>query len=177
MKKWILPALTLVLMGALSTAQSARADEDVLAAEEIAAQPTKDRPEWNNTLKTEYKLTDAQIKTMQDKGLTNPQMAMAAALSEKSGKTLDEVLKMRTEDKMGWGKIAKELGVPPQEIGQSVARARHEMRAEKHGDKSAEKAAESEDNKNAKADHRAEKREDRLAKKEAKREEKTHGKH
>lgn len=105
--------------------------EDAIAQEEVASEAVKDRPEWLAGIKTQYKLTDAQVQTLKDSGISYPQMAMTAGLADKSGKSIDEVLKMRTESKMGWGKIAKELGVAPKEIGQSVASLRHEIRAEK----------------------------------------------
>jgi hypothetical protein len=143
--------LGIALAMSLVSPMVARAEDDGLAKEEASAESTKDRPEWKNVLKTQYKLTDEQIKSMQDKGLSYPNMAMAAALAEKSGKTLDAVLKMRVDDKMGWGKIAKELGVPPKEIGQSVANARHEIKEDRQ--------AEKEEKRNAKRDERLERQE------------------
>ncbi|MEZ0390726.1 MAG: hypothetical protein ACAH59_00825, partial [Pseudobdellovibrionaceae bacterium] len=99
-------------------------------------------------LKSKHHLTDAQIQAMRDGGLTYPQMAMASRLSEKSGKTVDDILKMRNDENMGWGKIAKELGISPKEIGQSVAALRHEIhmdrkiaKAERQETRRAEKAA------------------------------------
>jgi hypothetical protein len=158
MKKWILPALGILMAISLSVPQMGQAQEGSLEAEEAAAEKTKDRPEWQSTLKTQYHLTDEQIKSMQDQGLSFPQMAMTSALAEKSGKPLADVLKMRTEDKMGWGKIANELGVEPKEIGQSVAAVRHEMRDEKRA---------------LKEEKKQNKREERLARKESKRSEKS----
>lgn len=140
MKKWMIPAAALIVGASFANPQFAFAEEDVLAQEETASETVKDRPEWLGALKTEYKLTDEQIKQLKDSGLSYPQMAMTSRLAEKSGKPIDEVLKMRTEQKMGWGKIAKELGVAPKEIGQSVASVRHEMNAEKKAEKKAEKA-------------------------------------
>jgi len=158
MKKQLMRSLLGIgLAVSLISPMVARADEDDLAKQEASAESTKDRPEWKSVLKSQYKLTDEQIKSMQDKGLTYPQMAMASALAEKSGKTLDTILKMRVDDKMGWGKIAKELGVPPKEIGQSVANARHEIKADRQADKDEKRDA---------------KRDERLSRQEAKRSEK-----
>lgn len=86
---------------------------------------------WNQQLKEKYSLTDEQIKTLRESGISYPQLAMASQLSKTSQKPLEEVLKMRTEQKMGWGKIAKELGVPPKEIGQSVRDFKHAIRDER----------------------------------------------
>jgi len=158
MKKWMLPVLAMLMAVSLATPQLALAQENSLETEETAAEPTKDRPEWLGALKTQYKLTDEQIKAMQEKGLSYPQMAITSALADKSGKPITDVLKMRTEDKMGWGQIAKELGVPPKEIGQSVAAVRHEIRDEKRALKEEKKQT---------------KREERMARKEAKRTEKS----
>ena len=153
-KKWLASAsLTILIATQLVAPQAALAEDDVLAQEEAAAESVKDRPEWVNSLKSTYKLTDEQIQTMKNQGLNYPQMAMTSMLAEKSGKSIDDVMKMRTEDKMGWGKIAKELGVHPGEIGRSVASLRHEIRDEKR-------------------ENREAKREARMAKKESKRAEK-----
>jgi hypothetical protein len=158
MKKWIInTALAALVAAPVLAPHFAWAEEDEITKEEVASEKVKNRPEWSDALKTQHKLTDEQIQTMKSKGLTYPQMAMVSSLSEKSGKSIDDVLKMRTEDKMGWGKIAKELGVPPKEIGQSVASLRHEIRDEKRAEKQ-------------------EKRDERMARKEAKRAEKAEGK-
>ena len=47
-------------------------------------------------------------------------------LAELSGKSKEEILKMRTEQHMGWGAIAKALGVPPGELGQGIKKDRKE---------------------------------------------------
>lgn len=153
-KKWLAPTSFAILIATqLMMPVAAFAEDDVLAKEETAAESVKDRPEWISSLKSTYKLSDEQIQKMKDQGLNYPQMAMTSMLAEKSGKSIDDVMKMRTEEKMGWGKIAKELGVPPQEIGRSVSSLRHEIRDEKRESREA-------------------KREARMAKKEAKRAEK-----
>lgn len=141
MKKWLIPTVLAVLVASPMVAQQAWAEEDEIEKEETAAESVKDRPEWTGALKTKYNLTDAQIQGMKDQGLNYPQMAMTSALAEKSGKSIDEVIKMRTEGKMGWGKIAKELGVPPKEIGHSVSSLRHEIRDERRAAKEAKREA------------------------------------
>lgn len=140
----------------------AQEDEAVIEKEETASEATKDRPEWLSSIKTQYKLTDAQVQTLKDSGISYPQMAMTASLADKSGKSIDEVLKMRTESKMGWGKIAKELGVHPKEIGQSVASLRHEIQAEKREAKMERKL----ERKEAKLERKLEKQNEKREKKE-----------
>lgn len=99
---------------------------------------------WQEEVKTEYNLTDEQVKYLQDKGITGNDAVRIASFTKTSGKTLEEVAAMRSEKKMGWGAIAKELGIHPSEIGHSVSRmhkkekhenhGKHEM-GERHGDK------------------------------------------
>jgi hypothetical protein len=88
-------------------------------------------------LQTEYKLTDAQAASLKNSGLPDSQLAVAARLftdlPKGSTTTIDDILKMRQEQHMGWGEIAKKLGVPPKEIGQAIA-AEHRQN-EKHNDR------------------------------------------
>ena len=86
---------------------------------------------WANQLKTKYNLTDEQVTKLQTSSISKTQMAMVAELAQKSNKSIDDVLKMRIDDKMGWGKIAKELGLHPKTIGQSVSQMRRETKEER----------------------------------------------
>jgi hypothetical protein len=149
----LLSLLTLVL----SLNVPAFAEDDAIEKEEIAAQESADKQGWVDATKEKYNLTDEQIKTMTDKGLTRPQLAIAAQLSKSSNKPLDEILKMRTEDKMGWGKIAKELGVSPSEIGHSVSDLRHKIRDERKEERQTARKERREKHKQA----REERKEDR----------------
>jgi hypothetical protein len=135
MKKVFSIFACLFLAVAFST--PAFAEEDVEKDETVVE---TEKPKWTSAIQQKYSYTDEQMKTLTDSGLNHAQMAKAAALSSKSGKTLDEVLKMRTEQKMGWGKIAKELGVHPSEIGKGVSSLRHEMNAERKADRQAKQA-------------------------------------
>ena len=65
---------------------------------------------------------------------------MAAELAKASGKSFEEIVKMRTEGKTGWGKIAKDLGVDPKLIGQSVASLRKDVRDARHDQRDERKA-------------------------------------
>lgn len=146
------------------------ADDELTQAETSLSEDVK-QPNYEAALKDKFGLTDAQLKTMHDKGMNNQQITMAAALSKESGKTVDEIVKMRTEDKMGWGKIAKELGVKPGTIGQSIAGMRHDV-----NEKRAEKRSEKVDEKQAKRDEkREEKREARELKRTERKEKKGNG--
>jgi hypothetical protein len=142
-------ALSLALLLAanhatLRTAYSAETGEIEAAEVENTKAPVA-APKWSSEVQTKYNLTDAQMKSMTDAGIKGPQLAITAELAKASGKTTDEIIKMRTTDKMGWGKIAKTLGVPPSTIGQSVSalhRDLKEKREEKHEEKNKEKREE-----------------------------------
>jgi hypothetical protein len=97
----------------------------------VPAQTTPSSSSWSSLLQKKYNLTDAQVKSLSDSKLPESEQAKIAQLAKSSGKTVDEVLKMRLEDKMGWGKIAKTLGVHPGELGKAVSDLRKEQNAEK----------------------------------------------
>lgn len=121
--------LTLIVSFQVSNAKdSDEATDDQLA--KIEKSETSDEY-WVTKLKTKYNLTDEQVTKLQTSSISKPQMAMVAELAQKSNKSIDEILKMRIDEKMGWGKIAKELGLPPKTIGQSVSQMRHEAKDER----------------------------------------------
>ena len=95
-------------------------------------------------------LTDADRALLEQSKIPSSQYSKVTNLSKASGKSVDEILKMRLEQKMGWGKIAKELGVHPGTLGngegskkEAHSRAekthdkmeRHHSKMEKHQDK------------------------------------------
>ena len=84
---------------------------------------------YSELLQKKYSLTDAEVKSLNDSKISQPQQAMASKLARSSGKTVDEILKMRVTDKMGWGKIAKTLGVAPGELGKAVSEMNKERNA------------------------------------------------
>jgi hypothetical protein len=92
-------------------------------------------------LQKEYKLTDAQVSELKNSGLPNSQLAMVAGLYSKlpqgSTVTMSDILKMRG-DHMGWGEIAKKLGLPPKDIGQAVAAEHRQNNKNKHDDERAD---------------------------------------
>ena len=56
-------------------------------------------------------LTLCDVTNNREKGFGYREMSIAQGLSSISGTPLSHVMHMRTEQKMGWGKIAKQLGV------------------------------------------------------------------
>ena len=86
-----------------------------------------DKTAWRAAIQKKFAYTDEQMKSLDASGLNYAQLSMVAILSARSGKTTDEILKMRSEQKMGWGQIAQTLGVQPGELGRGVAELRHEI--------------------------------------------------
>ena len=82
---------------------------------------------WEQLVQKKYSLTDAQMKTLGDAKLSENEAVRVAHFAKLSGKSIEEILKMKGEMKgNGWGNLAKELGINPKEIGQAVAELRHE---------------------------------------------------
>lgn len=123
-------ALSLLFAANQATLRMAYSAEtgEIEAAEVETAKVPVAAPKWSSEVQTKYSLTDAQMKSMTDAGIKGPQLAITAELAKASGKTTDEIIKMRTTDKMGWGKIAKTLGVPPSTIGQSVSALHRDLK-------------------------------------------------
>lgn len=78
-------------------------------------------------------------ETEVEKNLGDNDEIRVSRLAELSGKTKEEILKMRTEQKMGWGAIAKSLGVPPRELGQAIRNDRKERNAQRKLEKNERK--------------------------------------
>jgi hypothetical protein len=142
----------------------ARAEDDPIAQEEVASEGVKDHAEWKPALMEKYSLTEDQMKSLHDQGFNYPQIGVIGQLAQSSGKTVEEIAKLRSEEKLGWGKIAKDLGVAPGEIGKSIAALRHE-RIEQRKEKHEEKKAVRETRREARREARADRREMRAGKK------------
>lgn len=95
---------------------------------------------WSQLLQNKYSFTDAQMQALTDSKLGESHMAMAAQLSKSSNRPIEEILKMQAESKTGWGKLAKQLGVDPKELGQAVSSLKQERNAERKQLKDFEKA-------------------------------------
>lgn len=133
-------------------------DEAIPNDEKEPSIATTEHPRWESGIKEKYELTDEQMKTLKDSGLSYPQIAKVAYLSKNSSKSMSEILAMRNEQKMGWGKIAKELNVHPGELGRAVSslhRERHEERL-KHRENQIERKEKNMERKEQRAQDRAE---------------------
>ncbi len=75
--------------------------------------------------------TEATAEAEVEKNLGANDTLRINRLAELSGKTTEEISQMRTEQKMGWGAIAKALGVPPRELGQTIRNDRKEKNAQR----------------------------------------------
>jgi len=146
---------------ALSIPQALIAAENTEESTTIAKEPSISKNETTqfiNELKEKYNLTDEQMTTLKNSGLPTPDLARLAYLSKNSSKSINEILAMRVDQKMGWGKIAKELNVHPGELGRAVAAAHHDVkedRLERHEAKM-EKREQKMENREQRAQNRAE---------------------
>lgn len=160
-RTWLMACALVLVVSPLSS----RADDDPIASQETAIEEQTKRAGYRDELKSRYGLTDEQLKALQDKGMNDTQITIAAQLAKSSEKPIDDIVKMRLEQKMGWGKIAKELGLEPGSIGQAIASMHN-------GEKKEAKMEARKDKMEARAEKRAEKRAKMEAKKEAKAERK-----
>ena len=110
-------ALSVMAHSGPSFAEEASPDNDKLTE----TQAPQQQDSFLQSLQKKYSLTDAQMKKLEASKLPDAELVKVAELAKDSGKTIDEILKMRLEEKMGWGKIAKELNVKPGVLGQAVA--------------------------------------------------------
>lgn len=79
-------------------------------------------------VQSRYSLTDAQIVDLKEAKLNSNQTLRVAELAKMSGKSVEDVIKMRYEQKMGWGRIAKELNLRESKVSHAVNEARKERR-------------------------------------------------
>jgi len=99
-------------------------------ASEDKAEPTLKGDNQIRDLQTKYSLTDEQIKTLKESGFKPNEIVRIAELSQFSSKPISEIINMRNEKKMGWGKIAKELGMHPGDLGRAVSSMNRHNRVE-----------------------------------------------
>ncbi|WP_374030065.1 hypothetical protein [Bdellovibrio bacteriovorus] len=157
-------ALLLLLVCALASPLMAQAEDEIATAEtQISEEATK--PDYVSRLKEKYNLTDEQIQAMKDSKISESQFAVVGAMAKESGKTVEEILKMRTEDKMGWGKIAKELGLHPKMIGQSVSSMQRQDDVEAKKERKEAREARKEERKQKREDKKQARKEARSQKK------------
>jgi hypothetical protein len=175
LKKLALLAFVATLSFPALALNSARADDaaDAQQIEETETKEPQPKAAWTAEIQKKYSLTPEQVSSLEKSGLSGPQLAFAAEAAKASGKSIDEVLAMRTTEKMGWGEIAKKLGLPPGSLGKSVAALRHDVKAnrkEAKQEKRAEKMAEREERKKAHEERKAERKAEREAAKAARKE-------
>ena len=157
-----LVTLSVIFLAAMPLGLQAATDE--IEKEEIANNKASDAPGWADAVKAKYNLTDEQMTTLSTSGVSKSQMAVVADLAQKSGKSIDDILKMRVEQKMGWGKIAKDLGLPPGSIGHSISSLRHdvkEVRQEAKEQRKEDRKEERAERKEDRAEKRAERKDNR----------------
>ena len=121
-------ALSSVVLASQSTSET-NSNESYESNEEV--KKSKVSSDWMLRLKEKYQLSDEQVRELEKSGLSSPNVARVAELSYLSGKSIEEVLKMRNESKMGWGKIAQELGIHPSKLGSIVSGLRKEKNEDK----------------------------------------------
>ena len=101
-----LALLTLTVLAPITSAVAAPAKEN--------CKPSLLDMDFSQAISLEFGKIDLSICDVtnnREKGFGYGEMSIAQGLSTISGTSLSHVMQMRTEQKMGWGKIAKQLGV------------------------------------------------------------------
>ncbi len=104
--------------------------------------------------------TESPKETEVEKNLGKNDETRISRLAELSGKSKEEISKMRTQQKMGWGAIAKALGVSPSQLGQATRDDRKEKNAQRKQEKN--------ERKEKKLEERSERKEEKADRKEQK---------
>lgn len=165
-----------ILWGLLFSISIVPLNLSVFATETETTSPTESgqseeatvaKSKWHDQIKSKFDLSDEDMKKLENSGLNHSQQSKAAQISKSSNKPIDEILDMRTNQKMGWGKIAKELGVHPSKLGKSNKDLEKSM--EKRSARKAQRIKEISERKKYKKELRqerkAERRSDRFEKK------------
>lgn len=109
-------------------------------AEETTTPTNTTDPNSVTTPAPKPELTEQKISELKTQGWKDAQIDKLKALVDASGKTPDEIIAMRKDLKMGWGKIAKELGVHPGVLGRGHGKDKgHSNREDKEARKEARK--------------------------------------
>jgi hypothetical protein len=152
--------MCLLLIAGIAFSQTLMAGEVENEEAEVTIAEAE-QPKWHSDIQTKYALTDEQMKSLKDSGLSYPQIAKVAQLAKSSTKPIGDVLAMRIDQKMGWGKIAKALGVHPGELGQAVSSLRHEGKDDRQAkltEKKLTKAAKAAEKREMRAQRNADKK-------------------
>jgi hypothetical protein len=171
MKRKILGLMVVLSLGSLPNSLIAKAEEagEIEKQEAIESRTSTSAETWASEVQKKYSLTDDQMKAMKTAGLKGPGLAITAELAKTSGKTIDQIVAMRTTEKMGWGKIAKTLGVPPSTIGHSISSLHHDLHEKRESRSEKRKEERREDAKEEREEWKrkhADEKEERLEKKE-----------
>ncbi|MBL6990219.1 MAG: hypothetical protein ISR65_10595 [Bacteriovoracaceae bacterium] len=70
-----------------------------------------DHDKLRDELKDNYQMDDKRIDELRGKGMSYSGIMFSSDIARQSGKRVEDIAKMRMEDKKGWGKIAKDVGV------------------------------------------------------------------
>lgn len=115
-------ALTILLALVLPAVPAgAQSSGDALIREKIAAVYAGDFPEL-----------DSILDELRAGGLGYGEIIMALQLAKLSGQDVMDILAMR-KDGRGWGRIARDLGIDPAELGRAVAQVMSAGRSAEHG--------------------------------------------
>jgi hypothetical protein len=183
--KWLYLSAGLAFCAASNAAAEDAASKDEQKIERSEAETDNEaaKPEGakrvESRLKTEYKVDDARIQSLRDKGLGYGEIKIALALASKreggiTDKNVDAVMAERNgPPKMGWGKIAKNQGVS---LGSLMGKGKSEGRG--HSGKGQPKLDKGEHHEKAERNEKAE-RPERMekAEKPERADKPEHGKH
>ena len=91
----------------------------------------EERSKWRSSIQEKYGLSQKKISKLRESGISYPGIIFLGEFSLKSSYSFDQVLKLRIHDKMGWGKIAKTLGVKHSGVGSAYRQFKKRIRGKK----------------------------------------------
>lgn len=113
-----------------ATKEETRLERSATGIDSDAQKPNGEKPIVQK-IESEFKVTDEQISSLRSQKLGYGEITIVFALANASGKTTDQIIAMRNgPPKMGWGEIAKKLGVKLGSIISNVERVKKEERHE-----------------------------------------------
>lgn len=146
MKNLKFVAIILFMIAGYADATEVDNTGEVKAAVSVMTKPGYKALTWMELIQRKYNLNETQTKALADSKMPDPHLAQAAELAKLSNKPVEEILKMRLEQKMGWGQIAKQLNIHPGELGKAVSSLRKEQSDERKKERDEKKRAEKEKN-------------------------------
>lgn len=85
-----------------------------------AVTPLKPDHPYLKVIKKNYPLSDEAIQKYLQMGLNLPALIQFSELSKMSGKSVDELIQMKTSPPRGWGKVLRDLKISRAEFEQRV---------------------------------------------------------